>query len=416
MATNNNTVFKNVNSAVQTILSQKFGGEVRLNKGENIHPQSLYRYKVLSGPDGIPESVFVKRKRARRIRIEWACLQFLSEQIGENSVTPRFFGGGYTGKNNVPLIVMEDMGNGQNLRATLLSDDSQTAKMVLIECAKALGRINAHSIGKAETFLKIRDSIVRIEQPSEDLYSVYTEKLTEICGAAGIIPYQESFSELKALVDFLEPSNRFHGLTHGDLYPVNVYHSTSKSKVYVFDYEFGHFQHVLVDGFQIRVHLDMWADVSRFPDDIVQEMERAYRAELAATCPEAQDDTWYYQGIIEACVYETIRCIYRFFEPPKNVFSNIINDRPAGDYEALRTDPNYNHWGLPAVRRRVFYRLGMLAQLTEEYGYLQALGATAKKIHDKFITIWPPEVQEMPLFLAFHHNLIKNNKSTTNNR
>ncbi len=404
MATNNNTTFKNVNSAVQAILSQKFGGKVRLDKGENIHPQSLYRYKVLSGPDGIPESMFVKRKQARRIRVEWACLQFLSDQMGENSVTPDFYGGGYTGKNNVPLIVMEDMGDGQNLRAILLFDNSQTTKMVLIECAKALGKINARSIGKAEAFLKIRDSIIRIEQPNEDLHRVYTEKWTEICDAAGITPYQESFSELKALVDFLEPSNRFHGLTHGDLYPVNVYYSTSKSKVYVFDYEFGHFQHVLVDGFQIRVHLDMWADVSRFPNDVVQEMERAYRGELAATCPEAQDDTWYYQRIIEACVYETIRCINRFFEPPKVVFSNTINNRPAGDYEALRTDPNYNHWGLPAVRRRVFYRLGMLAHLTEESGYLQALGATARKIRDKFSTIWPSEVQEMPLFPAFHHN------------
>ncbi|MDE0481090.1 MAG: hypothetical protein OXI67_00800 [Candidatus Poribacteria bacterium] len=416
MTTNNNTSFKNVNSAVQAILSQKFGGEVRLDKGENIHPQSLYRYRILSGPNEIPETVFVKRKRARRIRVEWACLQFLNEQMGENSVTPCFYGCGYTGKNNVPLIVMEDMGDGQNLRAILLSDDSQTAKMVLIECAKALGKINARSIGKAAEFLKIRNSIVRIKERNEDLHSVYTEKLTEICDAAGVEPCQESFSELKSLVEFLEPSNRFHGLTHGDLYPVNIYHSTSKSKVYVFDYEFGHFQHVLVDGFQIRVYLDMWADVSRFPDDIVREMERIYRSELANACPEAQDDEWYYQRIIEACVYETIRCIYRFFEPPKAVFSNVINDRPAGDYEALRTDPNYNHWGLPAVRRRVFYRLGMLAQLTEEYGYLQALGATARKMRDKFSTIWPAEVQKMPLFPAFHHYLSENNKSTTNNR
>lgn len=415
MVTNNSPAFRNVNSAVQTILSQKFGGEVRLDKGENIHPQSLYRYRVLSGPDEIPTSVFVKRKRARRIRVEWACLQFLSDQMGENGVTPRIYGGGYTKKNNVPLIVMEDMGDGQNLRAILLSDDSQNAKTVLIECAKALGKINAYSLGKAEEFLKIRDSIVPIEEKAEDLLSVYTEKLTEICDAAGITPYQECFSELKALVDFLEPSNRFHGLTHGDLYPVNVYQSISKSKVYVFDYEFGHLQHVLVDGFQIRVHLDMWAEVSRFPDDVMQEMERIYRFELAATCPEAQDNMWYYQRIIEACIYETIRCIYRFFEPPKNVFSNIINNRPAGDYEALRTDPNYNHWGLPAVRRRVFYRLGMLAQLTEEHGYLQALGSTARKIRDKYRTIWPPEVQEMPLYPAFHLNSSENNKSTTDN-
>ncbi len=410
MVTNNNTSFRNLNSAVQAILTQKFGGEISIDRGENIHPQCLYRFKIRSGPDGIPESVFVKRKRARRIRVEWACLQFLSDQMGENAVTPRIYGGGYTGKNNVPFIVMEDMGEGQNLRAILLSDDSQTAKMVLIECAKALGRINAHAIGKVEEFLKIRDSIVSIEQRNEDLYTTYAEKLAETCDAAGITPYQEAFSELKSLIEFLEPSNCFHGLTHGDLYPVNVYHSTSKSKVYVFDYEFGHFQHVLVDGFQIRVHLDMWADVSRFPDDIAQEMERIYRSELAATCPEAQDNQWFYRRLIEACVYETIRCIYRFFEPPKAVFSNIINNRPAGDYEALRTNPNYNHWGLPAVRRRVFYRLGMLAQLTEEHNYLQALGATARKIRDKFSTIWPPEVQEMPLYPAFHHNLSENSK------
>ena len=403
MATNLKMSFKNLDSAVQTILSQKFGGEVRLDKSENIHPNSLYRFRVLSGPDGIPASVFVKRKQARRMHIEWACLQFLSDQADENCPTPRFYGGGYTGKNKIPLVVMEDMGEGQNLRALLISDDNQTAKTVLMECAKILGRINAHSIGKMEAFLKIRDSIVRIERKSEDLYSVYSKKLTEICEAASVTPHQDSFTELKTLADFLEPSNPFHGLTHGDLYPVNVYQSTSKSRVYVFDYEFGHFQHVLVDGFQIRVHLDMWAEVSRFPDDVMREMENVYRSALGTTCPEIQDDQWFYQRLIEACVYETIRCIYRFFEPPKIVFSNALNDRPAGDYEALRTDPNYNHWGLPAVRRRVFYRLGMLAQLTEEHNHLQALGATAKKIRDRFSKIWPLEVREVPLYPVFEY-------------
>ncbi len=250
---------------------------------------------------------------------------------------------------------MEDMGEGQDLRAILLSDDSQTAKMVLIECAKALGKIHAQTIGRIKTFINIRDSIVVIEQKGEDFHSVYAEKLTEICNAAGVESHQESITELHALTDFLDTSNRFHRLTHGDLYPVNVYQSISKSKVYVFDYEFGNFQHVLVDGFQIRIHLDMWADVSRFPNEVMQEMETVYRSELATTCSEVQDDHWYYRRLIEACVYETIRCIYRFFEPPKTVFSNSINDEPAGDYEAFRTNPNYNHWGLPAVRRRVFY-------------------------------------------------------------
>ena len=401
MATQHNASFKNVNSAVRQILSQKFGGEVSIDKPEQIHPQSLYRFRIQSGPNGIPETVFVKRKQARRIRVEWACLQFLNDQMQENSVIPSFYGGGYSGKNNVPLLVMEDMGDGKNLRAILINDDIETAKRVLFEGAKALGQIHAHTIGKVETFLKIRDAIVKIDNSPEDLDSVYAEKWNEICSAADVQPYQESFAELKALSEFLDATNRFHGLIHGDLYPVNIYHSTTKSKVYVFDYEFGHFQHVLVGGFQIRVHLDMWAEVCRFQDDVLQQMENTYRTELAKNCPEALDDHWYYRRVIEACVYETISCIYRFFEPPQAVFSNVINDRPAGDYEALRTNPNYNHWGLPAVRRRVYYRLGVLSQLTETYGYLQTLGAAAKKIRDKFSSIWPPEVQEMPLYPAF---------------
>lgn len=401
MSEHNKTPYKDVNSAVQGILTDKFSGEVCIDKPENIHPQCLYRYKILSGPDGIPDTVFVKRKRARRIRVEWACLQFLNDQMSANSVTPYLYGGGYSGKNNVPLLVMEDMGDGQNLRAILNNDNSETAKQVLIEGAKALGKIHAHTIGKVETFLKLQDSIVKLDNSSEDLESIYAEKWDEICSAADVQPYQESFSELKALTEFLDATNCFHGLIHGDLYPVNIYQSTSKSRVYIFDYEFGHFQHVLVGGFQIRVHLDMWAEVSRFPDDVMQQMESTYRTELAKNCPEAENDRWYYRRLIEACVYETIRCIYRFFEPPEVVFSNSINDRPAGDYEALRTNPNYNHWGLPAVRRRVFFRLGLLSQLTETYGYLQSIGASAKKIRNKFSSIWPPEVQEMPPYHAF---------------
>lgn len=397
--------YRNINSAVKAILSKKFGGEVRLNRGKNIHPQCLYRFKVQSGPVGTPERVFVKRKRARKIRNEWACLQFLNAQISGDCPLPRFYGGGYIGKNSVPVIVMEDMGEGQNLRAILCSNNSQNVKKILIECAKALGKINAQSIGKTEEFLKLRNSIVSIEENNQDFYSFYTEgyteKWTEICDAAGIVPNSESFSEIQAFVSFLTPSNRFQALTHGDLYPVNVYFATDTSKVYIFDYEFGNYQHVLVDGFQIRLHLDLWAEVARFPDDVMHEMEDAYRIELASACPEVLDDEWFYHRLIEACVYETICCIYRFFEPPRNVFSNTINNRPAGDYESLRTDPNYNHWGLPAVRRRVFYRLGMLARLTEEHEYLTALGATAKMIRDKFCTIWPPEVQEMPLYTAF---------------
>ncbi len=406
MKISHKTLSKNGATTVQRVLSKRFGGKVRLDSGENIQPDSnwrrIYRFKLLERPEGVPASVVVKQDK--EILTEWACLEFLSEEMGEDCTVPRFYGG----ERDIPFIVIEDMGNGHDLYKILRGDDIKSAKTVLIEFAKALGKIHASSIGKVDNFRRIRNSIEHIDRQKtspKDPYCDYTEKLTEICDAAGIEPYPEAFEELRTLVRFLDPCNPFHALTHADLCPVNVYHSTTKKKVYVFDYAGGHFQHVLVDGFQIRVHLDFHLEVSRFPDDIMLEMENTYRTTLAAGCSQAQDDTWFYQGVIEACVYETIRCIYRFWEPPQAVFSNVLRKKEASDYgddyAALKTDDNYNHWGLPAVRRRVFYRLGMLAQLTEEHGYLQALGATARKIQDKFRSIWPSEVRQMPLYSVF---------------
>lgn len=317
MSTQKYPSYKTLNSAVKGILTEKFGGEIRLDKQEEIHPQQLYRYNIISGPDGMPETVFVKRKQERRIRVEWACLQFINQQIQEESPIPVIYGGGYIGKNSVPVIVMEDMGDGKNLRALLSSGDSETTKSVLIESSIRLANIHNVTLGKKEDYLKTRNTIIKIEHIPQNLQDIYSKKFTEICNTTGITPNNACYRELDQLVDFLNPENRFHGLTHGDLYTVNIYHSTSKSRTYIFDYEFGHYQHVFIDTFQFRVSYDMWADVSRFPVDIIQEMENVYRSELKTDYPEFSDDEWFYKRLIEACAYETIQCIYRFFEPQR---------------------------------------------------------------------------------------------------
>ncbi|NKB65789.1 MAG: phosphotransferase [Candidatus Latescibacteria bacterium] len=409
MAPPRKTAPKKVATTLQRLLARKFGGEIELDSGTNIQPdanwRSIYRFKLDTRPDPLPPSLVVKRPRRRGsnqlVISEWAALQFISEQMGEDATAPLFYGG--HGGKTLPFVVMEDMGEGQDLYKILRGDNSAEAKAVLIECADALGKINASTLGKAAQFRRTLEAIDPTggeQSTQESPGGEIEQKFTEICEAAGIKPHREALSQLKNIAHFLDSQNPFHALTHADLCPVNIFHSTSHNKVYVFDYEEGRFQHALVDGYQIRIHLDYHLEVSRFPDEIMLEMEATYRRALAAHCPEARDDSWYYRRLIEACVYEMIRCIYRFSEPPQAVFSNILRDREVSDYEALKND-NYDHWCLPAVRRRVFYRLGLLAQLTEEYGYLQALGGTAKKIKEKFCAIWPPEVHEMPRYPVF---------------
>ena len=83
------------------------------------------------------------------------------------------------------------------------------------------------------------------------------------------------------------------------------------------------------------------------------------------------------------------------------MFSDVLREEEASDYGALENDDNYNHWCLPAIRRRVFYRLGMLEEMNERHGHLRSLGGTAARIRSKFRSVWPPVVHEVPLFAVF---------------
>lgn len=409
MTTTDQLPFRIEPADMHRMLTNLFGEHVRFDSGEHFLPQSrwrhIYRYRRVDGPDGVPEALIAKKAADREwsdgkeTLTEWACLQFLSEEMGDSCPAPRSYGG----DRQVPFFVMEDMGEGQDLLTILRGNDIERAKRVLIKFARGLGRIHAHTIGKEEKLVSIRNSIESIHRTitsPDELYRNYSKKLSDLCNAAGIEPDPRAHEELKALVRFRDPANPYRALTHWDLYPVNIYDSTERSKVFLYDYEFGRFEHLMVDAFQIRVYLDLWTEVSCFPDELMLEMENEYRAELASGCPEAKDDDWFFPSLIEGCLFETIHCIdrFKFVEPVDAVFSSIL--REDDDYDALN-DSDYNHWGLPAVRRRMFYRLGLLARLAEEHNYLPSLGATARQIYDKFGPIWPEEVHEIPLYPAF---------------
>jgi hypothetical protein len=48
-------------------------------------------------------------------------------------------------------------------------------------------------------------------------------------------------------------------------------------------------------------------------------------------------------------------------------------------------------------------RLDTLKKVTEEFGYLEAIGETAQKMATKLRTLWTPEVDEMPYYPAFEN-------------
>ena len=53
-----------------------------------------------------------------------------------------------------------------------------------------------------------------------------------------------------------------------------------------------------------------------------------------------------------------------------------------------------------AVRQRQLLRLDTFAATTEQFGHLEAIGATARKMAVRLRSLWPPEA-EMPLYPPF---------------
>ncbi len=117
-------------------------------------------------------------------------------------------------------------------------------------------------------------------------------------------------------------------------------------------------------------------------------MEAAYRAELIQGCPEVADDTLFYHAVVEACAYWAIdMCQWiiqreAWYDPPKP----MQHDRP---------------WGIATLRQRALVRSDILTRTTQEFGHLEAVGATFAEIATKLRTIWPPEADAMPLYPAF---------------
>jgi hypothetical protein len=95
----------------ERVLSNALGQRILLDTGEVLQDgirAMTYRFCLLEGPNHAPTSVIVKQVKStdkapytpQRATIpawtffnEWASLQFLSNEIGENAFGPRFYGG-----------------------------------------------------------------------------------------------------------------------------------------------------------------------------------------------------------------------------------------------------------------------------------------------------------------------------------
>src|SRR5207249_2462035 len=109
-------------------------------------------------------------------------------------------------------------------------------------------------------------------------------------------------------------------------------------------------------------------------------METAYRAELVQGCPAAEDEERFHRELVHCCAWWLIQ---------NGIW---MLDNAHGDDR---------RWGISTWRQRVLVRLDALADTTEEFNHLRAMGETARRCTRRLREIWPEDADAMPLYPAF---------------
>jgi phosphotransferase family enzyme len=376
-------------------LARAWGGAVRLAPGRPLTPRgNVCRCRVVAGPPGTPPSVIVKRARIRPGRRyepdaaeygdtawllcnDWAGLQFLTEVGGPLPPAPRF----YAGDREAGLIVLEDLGTCATLDDLLAGDDPARAEAALIALAATLGRLHAATIGKQAVYERIRAALG--PRPRHSPFAGYEWLAAVLHQTAATLDIRLPpgvAAELRALIAAIREPGPFLAYTHGDSCPGNCL--CAGATVRVCDFELGAFRPALLDGICGRIHFPTCRSVTRVPPDIPPRMEAAYRAALAPGCPEAADDGYFYRAVVEACIYwALLRCQWSI--PPA-----VLPD-------------SAEEWGVAALQQIVLIRFDLAAQVTAQFGHLEALGATFAAMAATLRTRWPPAADAAPYHRAF---------------
>lgn len=379
-----------IRARAEKLLTETFGGKVQLGEGEDLEGSGrskVVRFKLLERPQTAPESVVVKQivveaadpklldEAMTRNYNDWAGLQFLSDVGGKASPAPQF----YAGDREAGLIVLEDLGSGMQLNDLLLGNDPEAATQGLYQFSTTLGRMHALTIGKEAEFDRVYTSLKpRAKGPT--LFGRDYEVLATIFQQTAktmdmeISPQIEK--ELTALIASLNNPGPFLAYTHSDPCPDNCLLTDTGLKLV--DFEFGEFRHALLDGVYGRILFPTCWCVSSLTDEIVLEMERCYRAELIKGCPEAADDKLFYRAVIEACACWALNTCR--MDPIERLFEKDIE------------------WGIASVRARIMTRFEVVANLSQQFGHLEALGTSFGVVATKLREVWS---EEMPLYPAF---------------
>ena len=407
---------KAIKAKAEKLLSNTFAYPIVLDLGYAIAGRSnIYRFKVIDGPQNLSPSIIVKQTRDIQNHTlaasgypsqswlffnDWAGLQFMQQVFPDNALTPRF----YAGSREQGIIISEELYPNKSLTSFLQGHDPRAAEQALLQFASSLGKMHAGTIGRQREFDLIRDTLalrvetwgwvppwLRQELPFSSFFNALDSHSREsgfgsyvwmvsvfkhITSKLDISSTLYAEKEIETLITSMRNPGPFLALSHHDPCFDNCLLNGSTMKFV--DFENTAYRHALIDGVYARMNFPTCAAVDHaIPDSIVQHMEAVYRMELIKGCPQAVDNTNFHYAIVEACAYWTLLLCQ------------------------FDTMPNFAKHSTVMKPQRIVHRFERFAQTTQEFGYLEALGATFQAMATRLRIHWSLGQDTMEVYPVF---------------
>ncbi len=367
----------------ENILSTQYGRPLSL---DNIIPiQVEGRFLILRGTvapwaNNISKSVVIKQMSAsltgdrrqetiQASRNEQAILQLLTEVSGTNRYAPRY----YASAHLTGTLILEDLGTYPTLQDVLYGQDAQQAGAALVQYGRYLAHMQLAARGQAD---KYRANLQRFDTTSQhdvlgwDLRN-YLHDLHG-CLAAFQITVQDEFDQtIHELARSMQEPGPFYTLSHCDAGPHNI--MLLPEQPILIDFESACFQHGFVDLVQARMAFPSAGLGRRSSQEVVEQMEKAYRKEVSRGIPEAADDQVFAQALVEACAQVLLTMMA---ETWRSSSSSLL--------DTTQSTPEFNF----RMQRLITFFHAFL-QTAESHQHLSSVRRVVQKIYDNTLSRWP---------------------------
>lgn len=307
--------------SARRLISSYFKKEIHFSKliqlSEADRRNLILRLVIDSPTTNMPSSIILKqtvlenkdeseKENLSRFAKDWAGIEFLT-QIG-NRYAPVFYAGSLEHK----FILIEDLGEkhpslvGPLTRAPS-SLNRKNALEALESYVRTLGKMHADTAGKSSLFNPLLKNVYAKAENTymqdNDIENILAQfqKLINVDNEAAV------HQEIQAIYDFVNQSNDFNVLLHGDICPDNVYFQNNH--MHLIDFEYCGFGNALIDGVYLRMCMPSCWCAKAVPASVLMQLEAIYRNELKKKIPAAADDTTYFKNQVFACAYWVIQCI-----------------------------------------------------------------------------------------------------------